>query len=326
MRVATYSRVSTDEQAKDGYSLLAQQKRMRAFARSKGWEIIGEYVEQGQSGRTIERPEYLRMMDESEGWDLLLIWKLDRIHRDSVNFARMMEAMKKAGKEFCSIWESFDTTTAYGRFAMDVIMRIAQLESETIGERVKLGMTQKARKGGHPGMAPFGYVNEDKQLIVHPEQSEAVRWMYSMRCRGYSYERIAYNLNLKGTTTKKGNPWTSDSCRAVIMNPTYAGFVRWDGIIAEGRHAPIVSPEIWESLNGPLRTNNRTAYAEHPGRIAGRAPRFSSDDRRRQYIRITDSYNLKKEARNVTSVPEPMATRKVRGRDTITGLRPLMII
>lgn len=255
MRVVTYSRVSTEEQALDGFSLQAQQKRMRAYARSRGWEIVGEYIEKGQSGRTIDRPEYQRMMDESEGWDLLLIWKLDRIHRDSLNFSKMMAAMKKADKEFVSIWENFDSTTMAGRFAMDIIMRIAQLESEILGERVTVGMRQKTLKGGCVAKAPYGYANEEKELVIIEEQANVIRWIFTMRCQGYSLEKIAYRLNMNGIPTQKGKKWKHSSIRQTLKNPTYAGFVHWNGMIAKGKHKPIVSLETWEKINGPVTTS-----------------------------------------------------------------------
>lgn len=256
MRVVTYSRVSTEEQAQDGFSLQAQQKRMRAYARSRGWEIVEEYVEKGQSGRTIERPEYLRMMEESEGWDLLLVWKLDRIHRDSLNFSKMMAAMRKAEKEFVSIWENFDSTTMAGRFAMDIIMRIAQLESEILGERVTMGLQQKNLRGGCTGPAPYGYMNEEKELVIIEDQANVVRWMFTMRCQGYSFERIAYRLNMNGVTTRKGKKWRCCTVGEILKNPTYAGYVHWKGIIAKGKHEPIVPLEIWETINGPMVTSS----------------------------------------------------------------------
>lgn len=275
MRVATYSRVSTEEQAQEGYSLKAQEKRMRAYARSRGWEIVGEYVERGQSGRSIDRPEYLRMMDESESWDLLLIWKLDRIHRDSLNFARMMEAMKKADKEFVSIWENFDSTTMAGRFAMDIIMRIAQLESEILGERVTLGMKERARKGGYVGRPPYGYIMEEKELVPAEGQAQTVSWIYSMRYQGETIDRIAYRLNMGDIQTQQGKKWTRERVGKILRNPTYAGFVHWDGIITKGRHKPLVSREIWETINGQIRTTE--GAPQHPHGPAERIPSGDGD-------------------------------------------------
>ncbi|HKZ23667.1 MAG TPA: recombinase family protein, partial [Thermoplasmata archaeon] len=145
--VAVYSRVSTEEQAKEGYSLEAQQERLEAYCKARGWAIAKLYVDDGHSGRDTRRPAYRRMMEERELWDTILVIKMDRIHRNSRNFMEMMDDLRRWGKNFASATESLDTSTAMGRFVMDIIQRIAQLESEQIGERVYMGMSQKARRG-----------------------------------------------------------------------------------------------------------------------------------------------------------------------------------
>src|SRR3989304_10186007 len=99
------------------------------------------------------------MMEERDLWDTILVIKMDRIHRNSRNFMEMMDDLRRWGKNFASATESLDTSTAMGRFVMDIIQRIAQLESEQIGERVDMGMGQKAKKGGGGLGAPppYGY-------------------------------------------------------------------------------------------------------------------------------------------------------------------------
>lgn len=248
-KVAIYVRVSTDKQAEEGFSLDAQLHRIRAYVRSKGWEVFREYIEKGQSARTIDRPEYLRMMEESEGWEILVIWKLDRIHRDSMNFAKMMKAFRKADKDFVSIYENFDSTTVYGRFAMDIIMRLAQLESERLGERVSEGMTQKSKEGGHCGCIPYGYRSGEDGRLEFSEDHAVVNSMFIMRYKGLSFERIAYNLNLEGIRTPKGKSWTANGVSRIIRNPVYAGYVRLNGEVYPGNHEPIVPPSIWEYVN-----------------------------------------------------------------------------
>ena len=167
-RAAIYTRVSTEDQAKEGFSLDAQLDKLRSYCNARDWRIAGEYIDDGYSGRNIKRPAYTKMMNELEKWDLLLVIKMDRIHRNSKNFMVMMEYLKSEGKEFVSMSESLDTSTAMGRFVMDIIQRIAQLESEQIGERVYIGMEQKARTGS--GMLgfniPYGYYFSDGFLSV----------------------------------------------------------------------------------------------------------------------------------------------------------------
>src|SRR2546428_12007588 len=159
VRVAVYARVSTEDQAKEGFSLEAQRERLEAYCLARDWSVAARYVDEGHSGRNIRRPAYQKMMSERDEWDALLVIKMDRIHRNSRNFMEMMENLQEWGKDFVSASESLDTSTAMGRFVMDIIQRIAQLESEQIGERVKMGMTQKARGG--PGVLgfhpPLGY-------------------------------------------------------------------------------------------------------------------------------------------------------------------------
>ena len=135
MRAALYARVSTEDQANEGFSLDAQVKRLEAYCRVRGWEVAGVYRDEGFSGRNTDRPEYKHMMADSDSWDTILVLKMDRIHRNSVNFALMMDDLRAKGKEFTSMQDKFDTTTAMGRFVMDIMQRIAQLESEQIGER-----------------------------------------------------------------------------------------------------------------------------------------------------------------------------------------------
>src|SRR5207253_573988 len=120
---------------------------------------------------------YEKMIVERDRWDAILVIKMERIHRNSRNFMEMMDNLGEWGKNFVSATESFDTSTAMGRFVMDIIQRIAQLESEQIGERVYMGMSQKARTG--PGIlgftAPFGYDVHGGVLTVHAEEPETVR-------------------------------------------------------------------------------------------------------------------------------------------------------
>jgi DNA invertase Pin-like site-specific DNA recombinase len=247
MRAALYARVSTEDQAKEGYSLEAQLERLRSFCKARGWNIAEEYVDDGYSGRDDNRPAYRRMMEERDRWDTILVMKMDRIHRNSRNFMEMMERLRSWGKEFTSMQESLDTGTAMGRFVMDIIQRIAQLESEQIAERVYTGMKQKAKSGqgslGFP--APFGYRYRDGQLIVHPEEAEIVREIFRRYGEGEPMAWIAEELNSRGLKTSKGSRWTVWSVRYLLQNPIYAGYLRWDDVVQRGVHEPIIEVEMY---------------------------------------------------------------------------------
>src|SRR6059058_6283552 len=182
VRVAVYTRVSTEDQAKEGFSLSAQKERLEGYCLARGWEVAALYVDDGHSGRNTRRPAYQRMIEERDRWDAILVIKMDRIHRNARNFMEMMDNLGEWGKNFVSATESLDTSTAMGRFVMDIIQRIAQLESEQIGERVKMGMTQKARVG--PGILgfhpPLGYDIAEGRLVPIEAEAEVVREMFDL--------------------------------------------------------------------------------------------------------------------------------------------------
>lgn len=254
MRAALYVRVSTDEQATEGYSLDAQISKLKNYCRFEGWEVAAVYCEEGESGRSIKRPQYQKMMSESDTWDVILVYKMDRIHRNSVNFANMMEDLNRMGKDFCSVQEKFDTSTAMGRFVRDITERIAQLESEQIGERVKQGMERKAKFGtGFLGSGhPYGYSYKRGKLNIEKDEMYTVRAIYNMYVGGHSMENIAEYLNNGNIPSKTGGKWYKSTIYGILHNPLYAGFVKWDGIIKPGEHSAIIELETYEKINGRL--------------------------------------------------------------------------
>lgn len=244
LRVALYTRVSTEDQAREGFSLDAQLDRLRSYAKAQGWTVAGEYVDEGHSGRTTKRPMYQKMLDERAAWDTLLVLKMDRIHRNSRNFMAMMDELQKQGKGFASVTESLDTGTAMGRFVMDIIQRIAQLESDQIGERTYVGMEQKAKTGagslGKP--APFGYAYRADR-VLEPVLTEVpiVRKIFAMYASDAKRQEIADSLAEDGLATRSGRPWTRWNVAEILQNPTYAGATRWtDGAIAWATHEAII--------------------------------------------------------------------------------------
>lgn len=224
-RFALYTRVSTEDQAKEGFSLDAQLDRLRAYVRVQGGSVGGEYVDEGHSGRTTKRPAYQRMMAEADKWDTLLVLKMDRIHRNSRNFMAMMDGLRKAGKQFASATESLDTSNAMGSFVMDIIQRIAQLESDQIGERTGFGIEQKfkATDQSH-GTPPFG-MRRGADGLMEPDPVEApiLRWIARTFLRGVLQVNIARTLNAKGITMKRGGKFDGLDITALLRNPVIAG-------------------------------------------------------------------------------------------------------
>jgi site-specific DNA recombinase len=250
VRVAIYTRVSTEDQAKEGFSLDAQLEKLRAYCIARGWQIAGEYVDDGYSGRKTRRPAYTRMMEEIDKWDTLLVIKMDRIHRNSKNFMFMMENLNKQGKEFVSMMESLDTSTAMGRFVMDIIQRIAQLESEQIGERVYIGMEQKAKvNGGMLGFnIPYGYDYNEGKLRINRNEAAIVKEMYTWYISGKSIGEIAKILNEDKQPTKKRGIWAKKTVSTILKNPVYCGYLRWEAYVNKSDHEPIIAVQDFDKV------------------------------------------------------------------------------
>lgn len=266
VRVAVYTRVSTEDQAKEGFSLEAQRDRLEAYCRARDWAVVEVYVDDGHSGRDIRRPAYQRMMEERDRWDTVLVIKMDRIHRNSRHFMEMMDDLSEWGKNFVSATESLDTTTAMGRFVMDIIQRIAQLESEQIGERVYMGMAQKAKAGsGILGFTiPLGYDLNEGALVVNDAEARVVRTIFEWSLEGVTIRHIVDRLNQEGAKTKAGKAWTYVKVHRILHNPVYAGHLRWDGQAYPNEHKPIVSVETFDRVQTQLRQRALLNTAKHP--------------------------------------------------------------
>lgn len=272
MRVAIYVRVSTEDQAKEGFSLDAQLEMLRDYCIAQGWSVAGEYVDDGYSGRNTRRPAYRRMMEEMDDWDVLAVIKMDRIHRNSKNFMMMMEELDSKGKGFMSSTESLDTSNAIGRFVVDMIQRLAQLESEQIGERTYVGLREKAETaGGLLGFRPpYGYCVKDGSLQVVEEEADVVRRIFDMCESGDTMDRISYFLNRQGLLTRYGKAWTIYNVRNILHNPVYAGYLRWEELIIPFNHETLMTVDRFNDIQMRIssrvrdRSKRRTLAAPQP--------------------------------------------------------------
>lgn len=271
-RAAIYVRVSTDEQAAEGYSLDAQKAILEDLCLADDYDIADIYADDGYSGRNVKRPEYRRMMSDIDKWDILVVLKMDRVHRNSRNFMEMMEVLEKNHKEFVSCYESLDTSNALGRFVVDMIQRMAQLESEQIGERTKMGMREKAESlngssyekmtmGFNP---PFGYCIVDGKLTDVEEELEVVRDMFESYDSGSTIDEICYKLNSAGILTRKKNPWTKYSLSNILHNPVYAGYMRWEDLLIHHDATAIVSPEFFNGIQLKFSSRIRDPSKRNP--------------------------------------------------------------
>ena len=226
MKVIGYIRVSTEEQASDGVSLATQREKLNGYAKLYDLELVEIIEDAGQSGKTLDRPglqKALSMIRSGKAAGLVIA-KLDRLSRSVVDWNTLIDGYfgEKAGKQIFSVADSIDTRTAAGRLVLNVLMRVAQWERETIGERTKDALQHKIRKGERCGKVRFGYhlADDGTTLIEDPTEQQALQAIRRLKAAGQSLREIAAELTRSGIKTKEGNATWKHTTIARILQRT----------------------------------------------------------------------------------------------------------
>jgi site-specific DNA recombinase len=235
MKVAIYIRVSTDEQAKEGFSIRAQRNLLVDYCRVNDYEVTNVYLDDGFSAKDTKRPQLQKLLaDAKKGeFNAVLVYKLDRFTRSVRDLYELLEYLQRFGVGFISRQEKFDTTTAIGRAMIGILGVFAQFERELIAERVRLGMEQKTREGKKAGgRYPYGYDKEGNQI---EEEVSIIRQVREIYMSGKSYQAVAAELHRKGYD-RRGSEWTATNVALTLENIFYAGIIRFGGKLPNGKY------------------------------------------------------------------------------------------
>lgn len=223
---AIYARTSSPNQ-KSNYSIEGQVNQCWSYCQQRGWVVRYVFIDECQSGGTIERPKFQLMLEKakSKEIDVIVFWKLDRFCRSLVDLVNIERMLRSYGVGLCSVTEFIDTTTPVGRFNFRNLASVAELERELIGERARLGLHALAREHKWPNPhPPLGYdKKEDGKLVINPAEAKLVRKIFRMYIREKSMAQVAFLLNREGISTKKGGKWTARAIRDIITNNLYIG-------------------------------------------------------------------------------------------------------
>lgn len=326
MKTAIYVRVSTEEQVKEGYSIEAQESRLKDFVRSQGWSIADLYIDEGRSAKDLDRPEMKRLIrDIKKGKiDVVLVYKLDRLVRSVINLHELLQLFDKHDVKFRSATELFDTTTAMGRFFITIVGAMAEWERENLAERVLVGMETKAEKGErNGGVAPYGYKSENGKLVKDQSEGTVLMRIIHMYRNNTGFASIAKKLNAEGvpfrdnkrkviSTLRGSSKWTYSTVYYILSNPVYCGKIRWgeqgsqlsEAIIVDSDHEAYITVEEFEGLqitrksrgNGSIKLHTNFVFSSilRCGRC-GHSMNGSSQEgvngTRRRWYRCTGSRN-----------------------------------
>jgi DNA invertase Pin-like site-specific DNA recombinase len=262
-RCAIYTRKSTSEGLEQEFnSLDAQREACEHYVRAQahlGWTFSEQsYDDGGFTGANPERPAFQRLLADIEARqiDVVVVYKVDRLSRSLLDFAKMMERFNAAGASFVSVTQNFSTADAMGRLTLNMLMSFAEFEREMIGERTRDKIAASRRRGKWTGgPVPLGYEVKDKHLVVNELEAVAVREIFDLYLEHRSTLVVARLLNERKRATKRhqaGNgklreahEWDKNDVSRVLRNAVYAGFMPLGDELHEGEHEAIVDRALF---------------------------------------------------------------------------------
>ena len=240
MKVALYTRVSTEDQAREGFSLEVQRTYLLQYAKNFGWDVFCSmsgrdvYMDDGYSGGNMDRPALQRLLFDARNkqFDLILVYKQDRLSRRLKDLLGLLEEIDSLGIGYKSATEPFDTTSSAGKMAIQMLGSCAEFERNRLVERVFPGMVVGVKRGHWQGAryAPYGYRynKEIKKLEVHPEEAKIVKEIYAMYINGTSTSRIAGHYYNLGIPSRQGGRFYNKFISNILQSKVYLGMLVWN--------------------------------------------------------------------------------------------------
>lgn len=265
-RVVLYIRVSSQEQAIEGYSIPAQKERLIAYCKAHDWEVVEVYVDGGYTGANLKRPGMQRMIAEVDSFDIVLVYKLDRLSRSQRDTLYLIEEVfLPSDVDFVSMSESFDTSVPFGRAMIGILSVFAQLEREQIKERTNMGRIERAKEGlFHGGIYfPIGYDYVDGKLVVNEYEAAQVRKIYDWYLDGTAPDKIGERLRDEGYTNRYSSWLNSTSIRNILSSEVYLGKIRFGPVEVEDAHEALITREQFEKARA-LREKRREIFGDSP--------------------------------------------------------------
>ena len=254
IKVALYARVSTEEQ-KENFSLAAQLELLRKHVSDNKFEAYDEYVDDGYSGTSYERPQFQRLMDDSrqDKFQLILVYRVDRFFRNNKDLLNTVDELQKFGVSVRSITEPFDTSNYLGKFVLSLFGSIAELEKNTFMERSKLGRLRRAREGYYSGSSPakFGYAydKKTKKIGINEKEAEIVKLIYELYNQpDSSLLKVTRKLRVLGYKTKEGCLMREDTVHDILRDSIYIG--KWYAN-RFGKNGKLKSRDEWIEVKVP---------------------------------------------------------------------------
>ena len=279
LRCAIYTRKSSEEGLdQDFNSLDAQREACEAYVKSQaslGWKLTSKHYDDGGiSGGTLNRPAIQELLDDIRkgSVDVVVVYKIDRLTRSLMDFAKIVDVFDDKGVSFVSVTQQFNTTTSMGRLTLNVLLSFAQFEREVTAERIKDKIAASKKKGmWMGGIVPLGYKAEEKKLIVNPEEAETVRYLFERYLELSSVKKLSEDAKSKGLAgrtykqkngeIRKTSPFGRGNLYHLLSNPIYIGKIRHQDNVYDGEHEPIIDQELWDAVQARMADNTKKRFS-----------------------------------------------------------------
>jgi DNA invertase Pin-like site-specific DNA recombinase len=271
LRCAVYTRKSTDEGLDKEFNTLdAQREACEAYVasqRAEGWVLVRDrYDDGGFSGGSLDRPALRRLLADIEAGliDVIVVYKIDRLSRSLMDFAKLVETFEAHRVTFVSVTQSFNTTTSMGRLTLNILLSFAQFEREVIGERIRDKVAaSKARGMWMGGKVPLGYRVENRRLVVNEPEAARVRRVFELFAETGSGVETVRRCRAEGIATRSGRPLDKGDVYKLLNLRTYVGEVAHKGNIYRGEHQAIIPRTLWDRVHALLQVSPRQRSAQN---------------------------------------------------------------
>lgn len=265
LRAVIYARYSSHQQSEQ--SIEGQLRDCYAFAERNNIRIIGEYIDRAISAKTDHRPDFQRMIKDSDKhfFDIVLVWKLDRFARNRYDSANYKARLKKNNVKVMSAMENI-TGTPEGILMESLLEGMAEYFSAELAEKVSRGMRETALKCQVYGPIPYGYKSENKKYVVDEARAGVVRMIYQMYADGCRIQTIIDTLKAKGIVNSLGKDFGHSNVYSILSNPRYKGIYKYKDIEIPDGMPRIVDDELFEKVQKTLNINRR-AGARHKAKV-----------------------------------------------------------
>lgn len=261
IRAAIYIRVSTLDQAREGYSLDAQESTLRKWCSDRKYIVHDLYADRGISGKDFEhRPDMLRLMRDAKAgcFQVVVFWALSRFTRSVQDLYSTLEKFQKWNISMVSYTEAFDTSTPMGRAMIGIVGVFAQLERELTGERVIAAMEIRAAKGKRTCNEILGYDKKGTDsMVINAREAEYVKFCFEKYLERKNLSEVARLCREHGYKGKRGKVPEACSIQTILTRPQYCGYNVFRGQLYKGNHEPIISIEMFNRVQRLLKQQGK---------------------------------------------------------------------